>query len=342
MIDLRSDTVTRPSAAMLQAMTAAEVGDDVFGEDPTVRKLEETVAGLLGKEAALFVPTGTMGNQLAVRAHTNPGDEVIVGRSCHVFNYESGAASALSGVQLHPVERPDGFMDADLVRDAIRHGYYWETPTRLICLENTVNKTGGRIVPPELTSAIKLVADEHGLAMHLDGARLWNAAVASDTPPQTLAAPFASVNVCLSKGLGAPLGSVLAGSRSFIQRAHRFRKMYGGGMRQVGVVAAAGLFALEHNIDRLDDDHANARLLAEGICESRGVAIDPDTVDTNIVMFGVPKNKALELVAALDAEGVRVVPFGPSTIRATTHLDVNQHEVERAAEVISKTVAAFA
>jgi threonine aldolase len=315
-------------------MYDAEVGDDVFGEDPTVALLEETVADLLGKEAALFVPTGTMGNQLAIRSHTSPGDEVIVDRSSHVFNYESGAASSLSGVQLHPLDGPGGFMEADMVESAVRHGYYWETPTRLICIENTLNKAGGRIIPEALIQSVAAVAERHQLPMHLDGARLWNAAIASNRSIDRMAAPFKSVTVCLSKGLGAPIGSVLTGPAEFIGRAHRYRKMYGGGMRQVGVIAAAGLYALKHNIDRLSDDHENARVLAEGLADATGIDIDPAAVDTNIVMFGVRRDRAIDVVAELAAAGVLVIPFGPSTIRATTHKDVTAKDVTDAIKII--------
>ena len=322
---------------MRQAMYDAEVGDDVFGEDPTVAILQDLVAGMLGKAAGLFVPTGTMGNQLAIRAHTDPGDEVIVDRSSHIFNYEAGAASALSGVQLHPVDGPGGFMGPQQVKDAIRHGYYWETPTRLICLENTLNKAGGRIVPDTLIREIAGVAEERGLAMHLDGARLWNAAIASRQPLDVLAAPFASVNVCLSKGLGAPVGSVLFGSEDFIKRAHRFRKLYGGGMRQVGVIAAAGIFAIRNNMNRLSHDHENARTLASGLSEIPGIDVDASTVDTNIVMFDVADGSAIDFVGRLKSAGVLVVPFGPSTIRATTHKDVTDKDITTAVEVIRRT-----
>ena len=338
MIDLRSDTVTKPDHGMRVAMSQAEVGDDVFGEDPTVRQLEERIADLLGKEAGLFVPTGVMGNQLALRTHTAPGDEVIVERTSHIFNSESGAAPALSGIQLNPVDGVDGLMRADQIRERIRDGYYWETPTRLVCLENTLNKAGGRVPPQDLVLDIKAVADEHGLAMHLDGARLWNAAVASNVEPNRLAEPFASVNVCLSKGLGAPVGSVLVGDRDFITRAHRFRKMYGGGMRQVGILAAAGLYALDHNFERLADDHRNARTLAEGLAGLSTVRLDPRAVETNIVIFDVPGHKALDIVSRLREAGVLVVPFGPFTIRATTHKDVDSDEIERALPLMASVL----
>lgn len=338
MIDLRSDTVTKPDHGMRVAMSEAEVGDDVFGEDPTVRRLEERVAALLGKEAGLFVPTGVMGNQLALRSHTSPGDEVILERTSHIFNYESGAASALSGIQLNPVDGEGGYMRADQVRNSIRHGHYWETPSRLVCLENTLNKAGGRVMPQELIADIKQAADEYGLPLHLDGARLWNAAVATSKEPKVLAEPFATVNVCLSKGLGAPVGSVLVGDAEFVTKAHRFRKMYGGGMRQVGVLAAAGLYALDHNVERLADDHANARTLAEGLATMGSVKVDLETVETNIVIFDVRANQAFEIVDLLRKAGVLVVPFGPSTIRAMTHMDVTSEDIERALPLIASVL----
>ncbi len=323
-------------------MRDAIVGDDVFGEDPTVLELQESVAEILGKEAALFVPTGTMGNQIALRSHCGPGDEVLVDRSSHIFNYESGAAGALAGVQLHPIGGSGDFPTAAQFASAIRHGYYWETPTRLLCLENTLNKEGGRILPQNLVADIASVAADRGLRLHLDGARLWNASVATGQPPATLAEPFDSVNVCLSKGLGAPIGSLIAGSRDFIQTAHRFRKMYGGGMRQVGVVAAAGLYAVRHNLERLAEDHDNARILAEGLEPIKGIDATPERAETNIVMFDVPQGRALELVDAFGAEGVRVVPFGPSTIRATTHKDVSRDEIQRAVSSIQSVMTRLA
>jgi len=315
---------------MRSAIADADVGDDVFGEDPTVRRLEQHVARLLGKEAALFVPTGVMGNQLAIRAQTSPGDEVVVERTSHIFNYESGAGSALAGIQLNPVDGPAGFMTAAQIRAHIRHGYYWETPTRLICLENTLNKAGGRILDQDEVLSIADVAAERNIPLHLDGARLWNASVATGRAISDLARPFASVSVCLSKGLGAPVGSVVAGSTDFVRKAHRFRKMYGGGMRQVGVLAAAGLYAIENNFERLAEDHANARALAEGLSGFSRVSLNLETVETNIVMFDVTRDTALQVVEALRSSGVLVQPFGPSTIRATTHKDVTRHDVASA------------
>ena len=330
MIDLRSDTVTRPGEGMRRAMYEAEVGDDVFGEDPTVLRLQEAVAEVLGKDAALFVPTGVMGNQLGLKVHTQPGDEVLLERTCHIFNYESGAAGLLSGVQLNVLDGTRGILEAEAVQRAVRPGYYWEPRSRLLCLENTLNKAGGIVYPLARTRALAATAREAGLALHLDGARLWNATAATGTPERDYAAPFDTVSVCLSKGLGAPVGSVLAGSHAHIARAHRYRKLFGGGMRQVGVLAAAGLYALEHHRPRLAEDHAKARRLAEGIAALPAFRVDLGTVETNIVMFDVATGDAMPVLEALKQDGVAMVPFGPATIRATTHLDVSMDDVETA------------
>ncbi len=339
MIDLRSDTVTRPPEGMRRAMYEAEVGDDVFGEDPTVNRLQETVAALLGKEAGLFVPSGMMGNQLGLKVHTQPGDEVIVERTCHIFNYESGAPGLLSGVVLNVLDGQRGLLTVDQVRRAVRHGYYWESPSRLLCLENTLNKAGGIIYPLDRMQALAAVAREHDLRLHLDGARLWNATAATGIPEKDYAAPFDTVTVCLSKGLGAPIGSVLTGSKELITSAHRYRKLFGGGMRQVGILAAAGLYALEHHRPHLTDDHAKARRLAEGIAEIPAFSIDLDTVETNIVMFDVAEGGSLSALETLQAEGVAMVPFGPTTIRATTHRDVSMDDIEQALAVMNRLFA---
>ncbi len=336
MIDLRSDTVTRPTEGMRRAMYEAEVGDDVFGEDPTVNRLQEEVAALLGKEAALFVPSGVMGNQLGLKVHTQPGDEVLVERTSHIFNYESGAPGLLSGVQLHVLDGVRGILSAAQVRQAVRAGYYWEAPSRLLCLENTLNKAGGVVYPLAATQEVAAAAREHGLRLHLDGARLWNAAAATGLPEAAYAAPFDTVSVCLSKGLGAPVGSVLAGSKSLIEAAHRYRKLFGGGMRQAGILAAAGRYALEHHRPRLAEDHEKARRLAEGLAALPAFVLDPATVETNIVVFDVAEGGAMPVLEALKAEGVAMVPFGPATIRATTHLDVSLNDIDRALRVMQK------
>ncbi|MCB0718506.1 MAG: low specificity L-threonine aldolase [Bacteroidetes bacterium] len=335
MIDLRSDTVTRPDEGMRRAMYEAEVGDDVFGEDPTVRELEAEVAALTGKEASLFVPSGTMGNQIGIYLHTSPGDEILVERSSHIFNYESGAGPALSGVQITPIDGVGALMSPDQVDEAVRPGYYWESRVRLLCLENTINKAGGIVVPIERTAALAAAARAKGLALHLDGARIWNASVATGTTESELAAPFDTVSVCLSKGLGAPVGSLICGTSDLIDRAHRRRKQLGGGMRQIGILAAAGLYAIRNNKPRLQEDHANAQLLAEGLQNMGTVSVNLERVHTNIVMFDVAPGKAVEFLGATRKEGVQMVPFGPSTVRATTHLDVDANDIRSALDIIA-------
>ncbi|NNE69956.1 MAG: low specificity L-threonine aldolase [Rhodothermales bacterium] len=315
---------------MRQAMASAEVGDDVFGEDPTVLRLQERVADLLGKEAALFVPSGSMANQLAVRVQTQPGDEVICEAACHIVNYESAAAPVLSGVQLLPIHGDRGRLSPEQVSAAVRHAYYWEPQSRLVCLENTANKAGGTVLDQDEVVAVGEVVRSRGLAFHLDGARLWNAAVASGLSEKELAAPFDTVSVCLSKGLGAPIGSLLAGPAEVVTKAHRWRKVLGGGMRQVGILAAAGLHALEHHRSDLAADHARARRLASGLASCGSVTIDPDSVETNIVMFDVEGFTALEALERLREAGVLMVPFGPQRIRATTHRDLGDADIEAA------------
>lgn len=329
MIDLRSDTVTKPTPAMRQAMLEAEVGDDVFGEDPTAQRLEARVAEILGKEAAVFVPSGVMGNQLAIKVHTRPGDEVVVAERSHILHYESGAPGLLSGVQLRPIEEPRGFLTGEAVAAVVRGRYDWEPRTRLVCLENTVNKAGGRVLPMALIREVAEVARAHDLALHLDGARLWNAAVASGQSEAKIAAPFDTVTVCLSKGLGAPIGSVLAGDTETIRLARRYRKLFGGGMRQIGILAAAGLYALDHHRAGLADDHARAHRLAETLAALPVFEIDTATVETNIIIADT-KPPAAEVLERLEARGVRLVAFGPHTVRATLHRDVTDEDVEAA------------
>ena len=331
-VDLRSDTVTQPTPAMRRAMAEAEVGDDVFGEDPTVRRLEARVAELVGKEAALWVPSGVMGNQIAVRLHTRPGDEAVVAERSHLFHYEAAAPAALWGVQLRPVGGLSGVPTAGEVEAVVQGGYDWEARTSLVCLENTVNKAGGVAVPPGAVRPVAEVARRHGLALHLDGARLWNAAVALDATEAALAAPFDTVNVCLSKGLGAPAGSVLAGTAEAMRAARRVRKLLGGGMRQVGVLAAAGLVALEHRAG-LAEDHRRARRLADAV-DALGAFALVRPPDTNIVLFDALRHTAAEAVAALEARGVRLVAFGPRTLRATLHRDVDDAGLDQAIEAL--------
>ncbi len=335
MIDLRSDTVTRPSAAMREAMHGAEVGDDVFGEDPTVRELQERVAGILGKEAALYVPSGTMGNQICIKVHTQAGDEVIAERGSHVFNYETAGAAFLSSVQIHPVEGIRGVLGIEEVRQAIRPKLYYMPRTRLLCVENTHNRAGGTITPLESLAALSDFARGEGLKVHLDGARLWNACAATGVAPAAYAAHADSVSVCLSKGLGAPVGSVIAGTKEFIQEARHYRKIFGGGMRQAGIIAAAGLYALDNNRERLHEDHEKAAVLARALGGLPGVEIDPLTVQTNIIILSVARSgkKPEEILAALKAKGVLFSAGNYMGLRAVTHLDVSMDDVRRAGEV---------
>jgi len=337
-IDLRSDTVTRPTPAMRKAMAEADVGDDVFGEDPTVNRLQERAAELLGKETALFVPSGIMANQLAVRLLTDPGDEVIIEAQAHIFHYEAGAGGALSGIQFYPLAGARGVLEADQVSDAIRTDEYYLPPTRLICLENTHNRGGGTIYPLEKIKAIAKIARGRRVAMHLDGARIFNASVASGIPAAEYAKPFDTVSFCLSKGLGAPVGSMICTTSDRIPMLRRLRRMFGGGMRQAGILAAAGLYALEHNIKRLADDHAHAQKLATALAGLPGISIDPDHVETNIVIFDIAKTRfsPAQAVEALKKEGVLVVPFGKTLLRAVTHLDVGAKDVEKAITAFRK------
>lgn len=336
MIDLRSDTVTRPTEAMRRAMAAAEVGDDVFGEDPTVERLQREVAALLGKEAALFVPSGTMANQIAMLVHTRPGDEVVVSEGAHCVWYESGAGAAWAGVQFVVAGTGVMFDEASL-EAAVRPRDYYYPRTSLVSLENTHNRGGGRVLPQRLVVSVAARARALGLSVHLDGARLFNAAVASGCSVAELARPADTVSICLSKGLGAPVGSLLAGDRDRIVAAHRFRKMLGGGMRQVGVLAAAGLHALTHHVARLADDHANARRFAESA--SHSPRLDVQWPETNIVMVDVADDgsprPAERLAARAREAGVLLSVFGPRRLRAVTHLDVSHQDCVRAGEVLA-------
>jgi threonine aldolase len=333
-IDLRSDTVTRPSLGMRKAMAEAEVGDDVFGEDPTVQRLEARVAELLGKEAALFVPSGTMGNQLAIRCHTEHGDEVLLDASGHSLQYETGATAALAGVQPRAIATADGILDPSAIAAAINPASFTFARSRLVIVENTSNRGGGTIYPLERIHAIAELAKSHQLSLHIDGARLWNAHVATGISLKDYASRADSVSVCLSKGLGAPVGSVLASSKELIVRAHRFRKMYGGGMRQVGILAAAGLYALEHNLERLKEDHQHLRILVEGLCRVPGLAAEPERYPTNIAYLTVTRTGMDAPTAAqtLKAAGVLVHATSPTQLRVVTHLDVDRDAILEAIE----------
>jgi threonine aldolase len=339
-IDLRSDTVTKPTPAMRKAMAEAQVGDDVFGEDPTVNLLQEKVANLLGKEAALFVPSGTMGNQLSIKSHTQPGDEVIIESSSHPYNFEGGAGAALSGIQFQCLRGVRGILDASQIEEAIRPADHHFPVTKLVCLENTHNRGGGSIFPLEKMAEIYRLAKSKGLLVHLDGARLWNASVATGIKPHEYAQWADSVSVCLSKGLGAPIGSLVAGSELFIDRVHRFRKMFGGGMRQVGIIAAAGIYALDHHLERLKEDHQNAKRLAVSLKEFKGVSIDPRHVETNIVIFDVANTRmtALQVAEMMKKESILIHAFGKTQIRLVTHLDVTAEDIEKALKAFRKVL----
>ncbi|MCH8272618.1 MAG: low-specificity L-threonine aldolase [Candidatus Marinimicrobia bacterium] len=328
MIDIRSDTVTKPSDEMRDVISRAEVGDDVFGEDPNVNELQLSVAKLFGKESALYVPSGTMANQVSIKAHTQPGNEIICEAGCHLYNYESGAPALLSGVMLRTIEGVMGAITAEQVEANIRPTNAHFAQTALIALENTHNRAGGTIFPIEQIKEISEVAKKHNIKMHLDGARLMNAVVASAVEAIEWASYFDSVSICLSKGLGAPVGSVVAGTKGFIERAHRYRKTYGGGMRQAGLLAAAGRYALENNVERLADDHTNARTFAEGIASLEGINIELDWVQTNIVMIDIDESlgTAADWVLKLAELGVAILSVSPQRLRAVFHLNVSSEE----------------
>jgi threonine aldolase len=319
-------------------MAEAPVGDDVFGEDPTVNALQEKVASILGKEKAIYVPSGTMGNQTSIKAHTEPGDEVLLEREAHIFNYETVAPAMLSNVQIYPIEGKNGVFTAEQVNRAIRPKAYYMPRTRLICVENTHNRAGGTIFPLDEIKRIRELALDVGIKMHLDGARLWNASVETGIPPREYARYFDSVSVCFSKGLGAPVGSAVAGDAEFIERLRRYRKIYGGGMRQAGIIAAGALYALEHNSPRLKEDHEKAKYLAVEISKLPSFQVDLSAVQTNIVIINVERTGKTpdEILGILKAHGVLLTLGTYTSVRAVTHLDVSFDEVRRGAEVLSK------
>ncbi len=341
-IDLRSDTVTLPSDAMRRAIAEAPVGDDVFGEDPTVRRLETMAANVTGKEAALFVASGTMSNLVAIMAHCARGDEAIVGSQSHILHYEVAGAAAVAGVQLR--ETPNdarGHIDPEAVQALIRAQNVHMPQTSLLCIENTHNRCSGAVISVEETEALADVAHRNGVRVHIDGARIFNAALAADTTVAALAEPADSIGFCLSKGLGAPVGSVLCGSGEFVARARKMRKAVGGGMRQAGIIAAAGVWALEHMVDRLAEDHANAKLLAAGLAELPMVDLDPSAIETNIVIFGV-RGDAVGLVRAFKQEGVLATMPAPGRVRMVTHYGIERPDVEDALERVRHAAAALA
>jgi len=341
-IDLRSDTVTVPTPEMRRAMFEAEVGDDVYGEDPTVNRLEAEAAAMLGKEAALFVPTGTQGNQVAILTHTQRGDEVIIEGDSHVFFYEAGGIAALAACQTRPLQGVRGAMDPDQVAAAIRGENVHYPRTGLVCVENTHNRSGGCILPQSNVEAIAAIAHKHGVPVHMDGARLFNSAVAQKRPVAELVAPVDSVMFCLSKGLAAPVGSMLVGPVAFIARARKNRKLLGGGMRQAGILAAAGLLALRTMVDRLAEDHENARRLARGLATIPGLEVHVETVQTNMVMFDVtgPGWDGARLVETMGKAGVLSGTMGPNRIRLVTHKDVSAADLDEALDRIATVVKA--
>jgi threonine aldolase len=335
-VDLRSDTVTHPTPEMRQAMAAAEVGDDVYGEDPTINRLEAAAASLLGREAAMFVPSGTMGNQIAIHLHTTPGTEVVAEAGAHVFNFEMGAMAALSGTLPRPIHAEGGILEPTHLEKAIRPRTGYTTPTSLMVLENSHNLAGGRVTPPARMEELVAVARRHGLPVHLDGARIFNAAAAAGVSAADLARGCDTVMFCLSKGLAAPVGSMLVGDSATILEARRVRKMFGGGMRQAGILAAAGLVALETMVPRVADDHRTARRLADRLATLPGVVLDPATVETNILFFGLTADAGMtapELAARLSDAGILVHALGPDSVRMVTHYHITIDDVDRAAAV---------
>lgn len=340
MIDLRSDTVTRPSPAMREAMANAPVGDDVYGEDPSVNHLQQQAASLLGKEAALFVPSGLMANQLCIRAQTRSGDEIIVERDAHIVRYESGAAAGLNGVQPCCLPGDRGILNPQEVEEAIRPNDIHSPPTTLICLEQTHNSGGGSIYPLSTIEAIAAIGRERGIALHLDGARLFNAVVETGISAREYARHFDTVSFCLSKGLGAPVGSLVVGNTPTIDRIRRYRRMFGGAMRQAGILAAAGTFALSHHIDRLKEDHANAKRLAALLKGIPFVSIDPNRVSTNILIFEITGHGRTPSrpITDLKQEGVLINHLGGETFRAVTHLDITRKDVEAAGTIFARVL----
>ena len=336
-LDFRSDTVTRPSREMREAMINAEVGDDVFGADPTVNRLQDQIAELFDKEAALFVPSGTMANQVCLKTHSEPGWELICDRQCHLVNYECAGPVVHSGLLVNMIDTKRGMITAEMVRANYRTKSLHSPETRIVALENSHNHRGGTVLPQDEIVRVKAVCDELGLIFHLDGARIWNVHAATGLSLAELVRPFDSVSVCLSKGLGAPIGSLLMGSKPFVKDALRVRKLFGGAMRQVGIIAAAGIYAIENNIDRLSEDHDNAKFLAEQLNQLDLFEVDLSLVETNIILANTTGNRTSERVLAQLTEiGVLAVPFGPKTIRFVTHLDVTHDDCVDLIERVKK------
>lgn len=335
MIDLRSDTVTRPTAGMLKAMSEAVVGDDVFAEDPTVNQFQLEMAELFGMEAGLFVPSGTMSNQLCLHLLTDPGDEVIIDELGHVFNYETGAAAHLSSIQLRPLKGVNGKLSKELIEPAIRTQNEWDPLTRVIAIENSTNKGGGAIYTKEELIEISNLASQHDIAVHLDGARIWNAMVASGIESEFFGSIADTISICFSKGLGAPIGSMLLSDEKTVLAARRIRKMWGGGMRQTGLLAAAAKYGYQNHFSLISEDHRRAKELAKVIAEHPDFSIDLKSVHTNIVLFDVNEGSALKALDYFSESGVQMIPFGPKTIRATFHFQVDDEELAKVVEVVN-------
>lgn len=335
-IDLRSDTVTRPGPGMREAIASSEVGDDVFGDDPTVNALEARVAEMFGAEAALYVPSGTMGNLVSLASITQPGDEVILDRQCHILNYEVASVAAIAGLLVNPLDGERGVLTAEMVAPHIRPDNLHCPPTRVIAMENTHNRAGGRVYPFEEMKRIKALAEERGLLVHVDGARICNAHAVTGVPLADYFSCADTLSMCFSKGLGAPVGSIIVSTRAVIDRARKKRKQLGGGMRQAGVLAAAAMYALDHHVERLRDDHANARRLAEIVESTEGLRLT-HPVESNIVVFAVDESAFAvpDFLSRLEADGVLAVPFGPGLVRMVTHLDVSAEDIETVAGVFA-------
>lgn len=336
MIDLRSDTVTRPTAEMFKAMSVANVGDDVFAEDPTMNAFEQKMAAHFGMEAGLFVPSGTMSNQLCLNVLSSPGDEVIIDESGHVFNYESGGAAHLSSIQLRPLKGVRGKLTPELIKSAIRPKNEWDPHSRVVAVENTTNKGGGACYSKDELRSIRQVADEHGLHIHLDGARIWNAMAATGIEPKFFGSVSDTISICFSKGLGAPVGSMMLASAEQIKKARRMRKMWGGGMRQVGLLAAAADYAVENHFTLLKDDHRRAKIFAQAVAGNDAFEIDLSIVETNIVLFDTVNETAANVLTKFEKKGIGMVPFGPKTIRATFHFQVGDSELDKVLSAVEE------
>ena len=341
-VDLRSDTVTHPSPEMRKAMYDAEVGDDVYGDDPTVNHLQERAAELLGKEAGLFVSSGTQGNLVSMLAHAQRGDEILVGDQCHIMNNEAGGSMVLGSIVLYPIKTEEfGFLEPDFIKDAVKPRDYHKPPTRLLAIENTHNASSGRALNPEQMKAMADAGHEKNLSVHLDGARIFNAAVALDVPAADLTEHVDSATFCLSKGLSCPIGSIVVGSEEFIQEAERWRKMLGSGMRQVGIVAAAGLVALDSMVERMQEDHDSARYIATRMAEMKGISVDPEHIQTNIIRFRVPSHTGNQIASRLKEEGV-YINGGDSDLRIVTHYGVTNEDYEFAISALDRVMRELA